>query len=77
VWKYKTICRFGDSNLVIFALRFTGLPGKSFFEDEQRRAEGYRNRYFALNAYERHKKLVNDYLLYYPGAGAQLLKRDE
>ncbi|CAG7838177.1 unnamed protein product [Allacma fusca] len=51
------------------------IPTKEFFEDAQRRAEGFRNRYFALNAFERHQKLINDYFLYFPGA-KKLLGRD-
>ena len=34
-----------------------------------------RHKYLALNAYDRHKILVNEYLLNYPGA-TKLLKRD-
>jgi len=52
-----------------------GIPAKSFFDDQQRRAEGYMDRYRSLNAYERHKKLINEYMLYYPGSTSRL-KRD-
>lgn len=40
--------------------------------------EGRRQRYhlLSLNAYDRHKQLVNQYLLYFPGATG-MLKRDE
>lgn len=40
---------------------------------EEKRRE--RNCFLALDAYTRHKKLINDYLLCYPGATSQL-KRD-
>ncbi len=63
---------------LIVVLNFlTGLPTKEYFRNEQTRAEAYRNRYFALNAFERHKKLINDYFLYHPGAAEKVLKRDE
>ncbi|XP_022691612.1 protein FRA10AC1-like isoform X1 [Varroa jacobsoni] len=50
---------------------------KSQFCSEQSRAEKRRERYaiLALDAYSRHKKLVNDYLLCYKGQTAHL-KRD-
>ncbi|CAL8069699.1 unnamed protein product [Orchesella dallaii] len=54
----------------------TALPTKEYFQQELTRAESYRNRYFALNAYERHRKLINEYFLYHPGAAAKLGKRD-
>jgi len=49
----------------------------SVFRDEVSRDEGRRQRhkYLALNAYDRHKLLINEYLLNYPGA-IQLLQRD-
>lgn len=48
------------------------------FTDEVTRDEGRRQRFhlLSLNAYDRHKKLVNDYLLYYPGSTARVNNRD-
>ncbi|KAK3714540.1 hypothetical protein QZH41_014212 [Actinostola sp. cb2023] len=55
----------------------TGLPSKKFMNDEYSRAEGVNQRYhfLALDAYSRHKKMINDYLLFY-GPGIEHLKRD-
>ncbi|GAB6018459.1 hypothetical protein CHUAL_000162 [Chamberlinius hualienensis] len=52
---------------------------KEIFVEEYSREEGRAQRfhYQALDAYSRHKKLVNDYLLYYPGARDTLFKRDK
>lgn len=56
---------------------FTALPSKEYFRKEETKAEAFRNRYYALNAYERHRKLINDYFLYHPGASADsIFKRD-
>lgn len=50
---------------------------KSEFVEAYSREEGRAQRYhlLALDAYSRHKKLINDYILYYKGSTA-LLKRD-
>lgn len=53
------------------------LPSKEYFQTELTRAEAHRNRYYALNAYERHRKLINDYFLYHPGAADKVLRRDD
>jgi len=49
----------------------------SVFRDEVSREEGrkQRHKYLALDAYDRHKMLINEYMLNYPGA-TSLLKRD-
>ncbi|XP_037068297.1 protein FRA10AC1-like [Pollicipes pollicipes] len=49
----------------------------AFFSSERARHEGRVRRlhYLALNAYDRHKELINNYHLYYPGSTA-LLQRD-
>jgi len=53
-------------------------PGYSVFSEEAARDEGRRQRHklLALNAYDRHKMLVNEYLLTRPGATATVLQRD-
>ncbi len=50
----------------------------SVFRDETSREEGRKQRQniLSLNAYDRHKLLVNEYFLYYPGSTKEL-KRDE
>lgn len=50
----------------------------SVFREEASRDEGRRIRmqYLSLNAYDRHKILVNEYLLCYAGASDKVLKRD-
>lgn len=54
------------------------VPSKQFAASEYDREEGKRQRfhYQALNAYDRHKQLVNQYLLYYPGATKEIFQRD-
>ncbi|XP_071546200.1 protein FRA10AC1 homolog [Panulirus ornatus] len=54
-----------------------GLPDKSWLTDEASKDEGRRLRYQMSNltAYERHKLLINEYVLYHPGSTA-LLQRD-
>jgi len=54
-----------------------GKAEKSVFVDEYNREEGRNERFhlLALDAYARHKKLINDYVLYYSGA-TELLRRD-
>jgi len=53
--------------------------GYSVFSEEAARDEGRRQRHklLALNAYDRHKLLVNEYLLTRPGATATVLQRDK
>ena len=50
---------------------------KDFYRNECGKEEGKQRRlgFLRLNAYDRHKKLINDYLLYHPGA-TNLLQRD-
>lgn len=47
---------------------------KALFTEEVTQDEGRRQRFqlLSLNAYDRHKKLVNDYLLYFEGSTARL-----
>jgi len=52
-----------------------GLPTKGDFETARSKADAYKYSYLSLNAFERHKKLINDYYLYYPGS-KNLLQRD-
>ncbi|XP_022096534.1 protein FRA10AC1 homolog isoform X2 [Acanthaster planci] len=54
------------------------VPSKRLVQTEYSREEGKAQRFhfLALNAYGRHKELVNNYLLYYPGAKEQLFKRN-
>ena len=54
-----------------------GRPDGSFFSEERAKQEGRVRRlhYLTLNAYDRHKELINNYHLYYPGATAAL-RRD-
>nr|XP_053652760.1 protein FRA10AC1 homolog [Cherax quadricarinatus]XP_053652769.1 protein FRA10AC1 homolog [Cherax quadricarinatus]XP_053652774.1 protein FRA10AC1 homolog [Cherax quadricarinatus] len=51
-----------------------GLPSKSFLADVASKDEGKRLRYQMSNltAYERHKLLINHYILYHPGSTAAL-----
>ncbi|CAL8069100.1 unnamed protein product [Calicophoron daubneyi] len=51
---------------------------KSVFDDEQRRAHNAaaRFQFLSMDAFDRHKKLVNDYLQYYGGKWSDF-KRDE
>nr|CAG4641313.1 EOG090X0H59 [Eulimnadia texana] len=55
----------------------SGLASKSIFASEASKEEGRRLRshLLSLNAYDRHKMLVNEYLLCYPGA-TKTLQRD-
>lgn len=55
----------------------SGLPSKSFLADAASLDEGKRLRYQMSNltAYERHKLLINHYVLYHPGSTA-VLQRD-
>ncbi|XP_054766052.2 protein FRA10AC1 homolog [Lytechinus pictus] len=55
-----------------------GLPSKRLAASEYDREESKNQRFhfLALDAYNRHKQLVNDYLLYYPGATKDLFQRD-
>ncbi|XP_071483360.1 protein FRA10AC1-like [Diadema antillarum] len=55
-----------------------GLPSKRVAAAEYDREESKNQRFhfLALDAYNRHKQLINDYLLYYPGATKELFKRD-
>ncbi|XP_066977728.1 protein FRA10AC1 homolog isoform X2 [Macrobrachium rosenbergii] len=55
----------------------SGLPSKSLLSSSASNEEGRRLRYQMSNltAYERHKLLINHYVLYYPGSTA-LLQRD-
>ncbi|KAK3884083.1 hypothetical protein Pcinc_011619 [Petrolisthes cinctipes] len=54
-----------------------GLPSRSVLADEASREEGRRLRYQMSNltAFERHKLLINQYVLYHPGSTA-VLQRD-
>ena len=48
----------------------------SHFTEEVTQDEGRRQRFqlLSLSAYDRHKKLVNDYMLYFPGATSRLTR---
>lgn len=52
------------------------LPGMSearkIFDDEHSRLERQKRRLMTLDVYSRHKELINQYYLYYPGATARL-----
>lgn len=50
----------------------------SVFREEAALAEGQRQRqnFLSLNAYDRHKMLVNEYFYFYPGSTDQAFKRD-
>lgn len=58
----------------IMSLQTTGLPSRSVLADEASREEGRRLRYQMSNltAFERHKLLINHYVLYHPGSTATL-----
>lgn len=57
-----------------------GLPSKSILRDAQAKEEGQIRafHYGSLNAYSKHKKLVNDYIRYYSGGKSieEVFKRD-
>ncbi|XP_014667029.1 PREDICTED: protein FRA10AC1 homolog [Priapulus caudatus] len=51
-------------------------PREQFSKEHSRTiGQAYQLRYSGLDAYTLHKKLVNDYLLYYSGAKAELFKK--
>ena len=54
-----------------------GRPDGALFSEERAKHEGRVRRlhFLALNAYDRHKELINNYHLYHPGAAAAL-RRD-
>ncbi|KAK8404231.1 hypothetical protein O3P69_000354 [Scylla paramamosain] len=54
-----------------------GLPNRAILVDAASQEEGRRLRYqmSSMTAYERHKMLINNYILYHPGSTA-FLKRD-
>lgn len=49
---------------------------KSFFRDEESRDARRPSNHFVLDAYSRHKELINNYLLTVPGATKTVLQRD-
>ncbi|XP_030841402.1 protein FRA10AC1 homolog isoform X2 [Strongylocentrotus purpuratus] len=55
-----------------------GLPSKRLAAAEYDKQESINQLFHfkSLDAYNRHKQLVNDYLLYYPGATKDLFQRD-
>ncbi|XP_033121097.1 protein FRA10AC1-like, partial [Anneissia japonica] len=57
--------------------RTSGVPSKSILTSEYTKHEhrNYRFHFLAVDAYARHKQLVNNYILYYPGA-TKLFQRD-
>lgn len=54
----------------------TSKVGKDFFGEEQSRDARRRTNHFVLDAYSRHKELINNYLLTVPGATKTVLARD-
>ena len=58
-------------------MAFNAKASSSVFREEAALAEGRRQRqnFLTMNAYDRHKMLINEYFLYYPGATGQV-KRD-
>lgn len=63
--------------LYLISTYISGLPVRSSMNDASCATIGQTLRYHqsSLTAYDRHKMLMNQYLLYHPGA-PQLLKRD-
>ena len=63
--------------LYFFGLFNLGLPDRSSFATEECSNERrrLRSQWQSMNVYERHKLLINQYVLYHPGA-TSLLKRD-
>jgi len=61
--------------IIVFFKFDLGIPDKTYFDRELARADSFKSSYLNLNAFERHRKLINEYLLYYPGA-KKLLTRD-
>ncbi|CAH3035168.1 unnamed protein product [Porites lobata] len=55
----------------------SGLPNKRMVSNEYSRVEakGQKYEFIALDAYSKHKKMINDYILYY-GKGIEHYKRD-
>lgn len=59
---------------IVSLLHTTGRPSQSMLADEASHEEGRRLRYQMSNltAFERHKLLINHYVLYHPGSTAAL-----
>lgn len=55
-----------------------GLASKGFFTEEyaQEARRTMQSKLRGLTAYDRHKLLINEYYLSYPGASINMLKRD-
>ena len=60
--------------------RIGGVPSKSHLDDERRKVEAPRVRggkFNVMNAFDRHKQLVNNYLTYYGKGARNLFKPDK